>query len=153
MNGRIWRLNEVTKNASQGGRDADAAGDGRGDSLSEERINACYVVARHILKNSQHIFGEVARRYAMIRDLATIGHSVTGLCELFTVSAGGYYAWIDREPSCRETVDKQLTEQIKVVHKDSRKTYGSPRVMKALRKDGIRYGKKTGGPDYERKWP
>jgi putative transposase len=78
----------------------------------------------------------------MIKDLATNEQSVRDLCELFGVSASGYYDWLEREPSPRKRKDQELAEQIKVIHKNSRKTYGSPRVTKALRKKGTRCGKK-----------
>jgi len=64
------------------------------------------------------------------------------LCDLFGVSDSGYYAWLNRAPSQRETFDLVLVENIKKVHKESRKTYGSPRIMKALRQKGIKCGKK-----------
>jgi len=78
----------------------------------------------------------------MIKEIATTGHCVTELCELFGVSDSGYYAWLNRAPSQRDVFDRILTEDIKKIHQDSRKTYGSPRIMKTLRKKGIKCGKK-----------
>jgi putative transposase len=78
----------------------------------------------------------------MIRDEATHGHSILELCEMLEVSASGYYAWATREPGKRQKADQELTEQIREVHKASRKTYGSPRITVALRKQGVKCGKK-----------
>ena len=78
----------------------------------------------------------------MIRDEATHGHSILELCEMLEVSASGYYAWATREPGKRQKADQELTEQIREVHKASRKTYGSPRITRVLRKQGVRCGKK-----------
>ena len=78
----------------------------------------------------------------MIRDEATHGHSILDLCEMLEVSASGYYAWATRKPGKRQKADQELTEQIQEVHKASRKTYGSPRITVALRKQGVKCGKK-----------
>ena len=79
----------------------------------------------------------------MITVLATESmEPVDRLCELFEVSASGYYDWRDR-PACeRKKADKTLAERITAVHKASRKTYGSPRILVALRKQGVKCGKK-----------
>jgi len=78
----------------------------------------------------------------MIRDEATHGHSILDLCEMLEVSASGYYAWAIRKAGKRQKADQELTEQIQEVHKASRKTYGSPRITVALRKQGVKCGKK-----------
>lgn len=78
----------------------------------------------------------------MIREQATAGHSVKELCELFEVSASGYYAWLDREPGKRAVTDQALSGQIQEIHVSNRKVYGSPRIMKALRQKGVRCSRK-----------
>lgn len=77
----------------------------------------------------------------MIKALAT-DHDVTELCDLYDVSTSGYYAWRDRSASERAMADEALAQQIQEAYQASRKTYGSPRVLKALRKKGIRCGRK-----------
>lgn len=77
----------------------------------------------------------------MIRAEAT-RHAVRELCEVFEVSVSGYYAWAKRKPSRRAVGDGELAEHIERVHGASRKTYGSPRIVKALRQQGVRCGKK-----------
>jgi len=63
------------------------------------------------------------------------------MCRLYAVTRAGYYAWRSRERSERERQNAALSEQIRVVHAQSRGTYGSPRVHQALRQRGCRVGK------------
>jgi len=77
----------------------------------------------------------------VIRSEAT-GHEVTELCDLFDVSTSGYYAWAGRKPSKRAVADQTLVGQIQQVHTSSRRTYGSPRITKTLRKQGVKCGRK-----------
>jgi len=78
----------------------------------------------------------------MIREQATAGHSVQELCDLYEVSTSGYYAWRDRKPGKRVVADQVLVGQIQEVHVGSRKIYGSPRIVKALRKQGVKCSRK-----------
>lgn len=68
-------------------------------------------------------------------------HDVAELCELYAVSTSGYYAWARHTPGKRQQNDEELGRRIQAIYSDSRKTYGRPRVMKALRKAGVRCGK------------
>ena len=67
---------------------------------------------------------------------------VEALCEVLGVSRSGFYAWKDRPPSARALDDEQLVVEIKAAHKAGRGAYGSPRVLRALRKKGRHIGKK-----------
>ena len=78
----------------------------------------------------------------MIKEIAASRQRLRELCDLFEVSARGYYAWLNRGPSEREKKDKVLAEEIGKIHKESRKTYGSPRITKGLRQKGLKCGKK-----------
>jgi len=60
------------------------------------------------------------------------------MCRLYGVTRAGFYAWCSRERSERERQNAQLAERIRIVHRDSRGIYGSPRVYQALRKRGCR---------------
>jgi len=62
-------------------------------------------------------------------------------CKVLKVSRSGYYAWKKRKPSMREEANKELLHHIREVHKESRKTYGSPRITDALNEQGVVCGK------------
>jgi putative transposase len=67
---------------------------------------------------------------------------VNVMCEVLGVSRSGYYAWQGRPASSRELVDGELVGEIKAAHEAGRGYYGSPRVHRALRRNGRRVGKK-----------
>jgi putative transposase len=69
-------------------------------------------------------------------------HSVPLLCRLLGVSRSGYYAWKNRPPSERARFDAVLSEKIEMIHRNSRATYGAPRVHAELRAIGIRCARK-----------
>jgi putative transposase len=69
-------------------------------------------------------------------------HSVPRLCRVLGVSRSGYYAWKRRSPSERARFDAVLSEKIETIHRNSRATYGAPRVHAELRAIGIRCGRK-----------
>jgi putative transposase len=77
----------------------------------------------------------------MIERLAT-EHGTRELCELLEVSSSGYYAWSRRGSSAREKADRMLGEQIEAIHKESRGTYGSPRITEVVRARGTRCSRK-----------
>jgi putative transposase len=60
------------------------------------------------------------------------------MCRVLGVSVSGYYAWRKRAPSRRTQANAQLSEQIRQVHRESRGTYGSPRIHAELRARGCR---------------
>ena len=57
-------------------------------------------------------------------------------CKVLDVSASGFYAWRKHQPSRRAVANQNLLQDIRRIHWDSRKLYGSPRVHAALRKEG-----------------
>jgi transposase InsO family protein len=63
------------------------------------------------------------------------------MCRVYGVTRAGYYAWKERAPSARAQADTDLQWHIAQVHRDSRGTYGSPRVHRALRAHGHCVGK------------
>lgn len=69
-------------------------------------------------------------------------HSIDALCRALKVSRSGYYGWKSRPPSARAQADAVLAERIERVHRDSRATYGAPRVHAELRATGLRCGRK-----------
>lgn len=64
------------------------------------------------------------------------------MCRLFEVSAGGYYVWRRRPESKRSREDRILVERIRVHHKQSKGTYGSPRIHWVLLNEGQRCSRK-----------
>jgi transposase InsO family protein len=70
-------------------------------------------------------------------------YPVDVLCQALAVSRSGFYAWKRRSPSARAKRRARLALEISATHKKSRKTYGSPRIQRALRTKGIRVSKKT----------
>ena len=70
------------------------------------------------------------------------GHDVRAMSRVFGVSASGFYAWCRRAPSARAVRDEQLLRQIRVSHRQSRATYGAPRVLRDLREAGEPVGQK-----------
>ena len=65
---------------------------------------------------------------------------VTLMCQTLAVSLSGYYAWVARPESRRTAENRQLLAQIRVIHAESRSTYGSPRVHGTLQAQGQRIG-------------
>ena len=64
------------------------------------------------------------------------------MCEQLGVSRSGYYAWKERPESERDKADRALAEVVTRIHRDSRGTYGSPRVHAELRAQGQRVSRK-----------
>ena len=64
------------------------------------------------------------------------------LCIHLNVSRSGYYDWLTREESTRSKSDHGLLAHIQRIFDESNGIYGSPRIHQALRKIGIRVGRK-----------
>ena len=64
------------------------------------------------------------------------------LCALYGVTRAGYYAWQRRGPSARRREDGVVGRQIQRIFVQSRGTYGSPRVHRALRASGVRVSRR-----------
>ena len=56
------------------------------------------------------------------------------------VSPAGYDAWRARPESVRGAANRALAAKIRGIHRESRETYGSPRIWDALVKQGHRVG-------------
>lgn len=70
-------------------------------------------------------------------------HPVEQLCDAFGVSKSGYYQWRKRQeqPAGRRAEDLKLAEKIRHLHKESRGTYGAPRIQIGLRGLGQNHGR------------
>jgi transposase InsO family protein len=71
-----------------------------------------------------------------------VAFSVRAMCSMLGVSSSGYYAWKRRPRPKRLAEDARLAAEIADAHQRSRGIYGSPRVHRELRAQGIRVGKK-----------
>jgi putative transposase len=69
-------------------------------------------------------------------------HRVSAMCRTLKVSKSGFYGWRDRAPSARDQADALLSEKIARIHRDSRETYGAPRIHFELRMLGVRCARK-----------
>jgi transposase InsO family protein len=58
------------------------------------------------------------------------------MCRALKVSPAGYYAWRSRPESHRAVSARTLLSAIRVIHQESRETYGSPSIWDALLKQG-----------------
>ena len=63
------------------------------------------------------------------------------MCALLQVSRSGYHAWVQRAPSVRDRANARLLSLIQQAHRESRQTYGSPRVTRWLWQRGQRCGR------------
>jgi len=63
------------------------------------------------------------------------------MCRLFGVSPSGYYAWRERAPSLHSLENERLLQEIREIHRLSRRTYGSPRVHAELLTKGFLAGR------------
>jgi putative transposase len=70
------------------------------------------------------------------------GGNVVMACRLLEVSRTAYYEWSKHTPSRRQLFDEELGEKIDRVYKASRRTYGAPRIARALRGEGVCVSKK-----------
>ena len=62
--------------------------------------------------------------------------NVEKMAQILGVGRSSYYEFIGRTPSQRAIKNECLTEEIKNIYEESRKTYGSPRVQAKLKDRG-----------------
>ena len=73
------------------------------------------------------------------------GYRIGDLCAAFCVSRSGYHRWRTAGPGVRAREDARISEEMRVVHEQSRRTYGRPRLTAALRQGGHRCSQKRVG--------
>jgi putative transposase len=69
-------------------------------------------------------------------------YNLSLLCEALAVSRSGCHAWASRLPGPRVQADATLLPLIAQAHRESRQTYGSPRIRHWLRQRGHRCGRR-----------
>ena len=67
---------------------------------------------------------------------------IAALCRLLGVTRQGYYAFVKRQASARLEREAAFCARIREVHLGSQKRYGSPRVLRELRREGVRTSKR-----------
>jgi putative transposase len=78
-------------------------------------------------------------KYAWI-DSQRDHYSVTRLCRVLGVSRTGYCQWRGRAPSARVRANAILDAHVRQVHAGSRGSYGRPRIVQTLRRQGLSVG-------------
>lgn len=68
--------------------------------------------------------------------------AIEKMAKEFNVSCSGYYKYINKKESPRERKNKELMNKIQLIYKNSRNTYGSPRIHAILKKQGIHCSRK-----------
>lgn len=69
-------------------------------------------------------------------------YPVRVLCQILAVAASGYYRWRARPRCRRQQEDEVLTVQIVAAHRQSRQTYGAPRIVEELRGSEVRISRR-----------
>jgi putative transposase len=65
-------------------------------------------------------------------------YAINELCAAFDVSRSGFHRWRTAEPSQRVREDARISEVMREVHRESRGTYGRPRLVASLHQRGYR---------------
>jgi transposase InsO family protein len=58
---------------------------------------------------------------------------VSLMCSVFSVSTSGFYAWLLREESAQEIRRKEILKEIRLIHQEVKRRYGSPRIHAELK--------------------
>ena len=68
---------------------------------------------------------------------------IQALCGAYQVSRSGYYQWLQRQdnPAPRDRANEELLREIRQMHRGHKRSYGSPRVTRYLRKQGHSCGR------------
>jgi transposase InsO family protein len=79
-------------------------------------------------------------KYATIRQHEG-QYRISMMCGLLGVSRAGYHSWLDRKPSQRERKNEELGIQVKALFEEEKGRAGAPRILHALRDQGVAVGK------------
>ncbi len=80
-------------------------------------------------------------RYAFVAKHRTC-YPVSIMCRVLEVSSAGFYGYLTRCATPPPDPDAALRESVRSVHQQSRRTYGRPRIVRALRDLGHTIGPK-----------
>lgn len=76
-------------------------------------------------------------KYQFIRD-HTKEFPVRLMCQVLAVAPSGYYDWLDRPKSAAQQRREHLEQQIRAIHAEVKRRYGSPRIHAELKAQGER---------------
>jgi putative transposase len=62
---------------------------------------------------------------------------VTLMCEVFEVSTSGFYAWLSRPQSEQERRRQAILAEVRSIHREVKRRYGSPRIHAELKDRGV----------------
>jgi len=65
------------------------------------------------------------------------------MCATFSVTSAGFYAWLGRPDSARTLRARELSEQIRILHAETKGVYGSIKVTRELRHRNQKVSRKT----------
>ena len=115
-----------------------------GETLENEvrrlrRANAVLTKERDFLKKGPRLLCKGRALRELVASAKKAGFSETSACKMIGISRGSY-----RKKPLEERIAKQRAARVAVrrVHARSLGRYGSPRVHKALRNEGLRYSRK-----------
>ena len=125
------------------GEDPEGTFPGKGNPRDEElaelrQENAKLKKERDILKRAVGIHQSRcpdSQTFAFVQAHAS-GYPIAMMCRVLEISRSGYYAWLSRPESEREREDRRLLTMIKAIHRESRGTYGCPRVLSGAARPG-----------------
>ena len=83
-------------------------------------------------------------RYQFI-DKVKKAYPITLSCKVMRLSRGGYYAWRDGDESLMHMANMRLLPQVRAIHRQSDRTYGTRRLAKELQAVGIPCGRVRAG--------
>lgn len=70
-------------------------------------------------------------------DQLSVEFAVEELCEVLKASRSGYYRWKTAAPGRRESENQKLLVEIIRAHREHKQRYGSPRMTRALKANGV----------------
>ena len=80
-------------------------------------------------------------KYRFIESHRPLWH-LNVMCRILKVSKRGYFCWRDGREPPRRSADRALSVKIKAVHDEHRQVYGSPRIHRQLRSEGVLVSRK-----------
>ena len=95
-----------------------------------------YGTTRAIQRAEAEELTRVKRELARVTQEHDRRYPIRLMCRALTVSPAGYYAWAGRPESDRSVRNRALLSAIRVIHRESRETCGSPSIWDALVKRG-----------------